>query len=56
MPSTKTLLEIYAGIAALYYVQASRQGMNPSVTTALQWPILLLQTPSATLNVLTKLA
>ena len=48
----KHLLIGYAAIAGLYYFQASRKGLNPSFTTALEWPIYLLKAPSGTLNVL----
>jgi hypothetical protein len=49
----KHILIGYAAIAGLYYFQAQRKGLNPSFTTALEWPLNLLRAPSGTLAVLT---
>jgi len=49
----RTLLWIYAGVAILYYFQAQRGGLNPSITTAASWPFWLLNAPSGTISVLT---
>lgn len=43
----------YAVVAGVYYLQARRLNMNPSVSTALQWPLWLLRSPSGTIGVLT---
>ena len=48
----KHLLVGYAVVAGVYYLQAKRLGMNPSFTTALEWPIWLLKSPGGTFKVL----
>ena len=49
---TQHWLLLYIGIAGLYYIQASRKGMNPSFGTALQWPVWAVKAPSGTLDTL----
>lgn len=48
----KHLLVGYGLVAGVYFLQARRLALNPSLGTALQWPLWLLKAPRETIGVL----